>query len=505
MAFCGAIPLLLGMISLVRIGQDRFIAFWTLTGLLMMGNGLGKHSPIYDMAYHFVPGINLFKAVAKFRFFSIFAVGVLAGKGLDILLAKDPEKKSLYIRVVIYIALTAGFAGIAISLLALKGRLAPFAFLPNLIQWVQESHTTAFTLTAAQAGEFTPYAFKCIMESLLASALAITGAALAVIFWMSPASRCIQVVPVILLSILAVELYRYDFRYIERSKAGPPIPVLTKTGRGGAPNEQPPMRIAAMGARFEFLNRFIYDRLHEIGGYENHVLKRYDAFARELTEGQSSWNNIFMQLPYHETVYDMLNVKYLLSPITDKKPGEGAGNTIVHESVSGKYGLFSRTTALARAFIIHEVRWADSVDDAVKLMPGLLKRGAVTGTVIESADRRDLEPIDDAERKLEKAEIISYTPNEIHIKAELVKPGFLVVSDNIYPGWEVRVNGKTKSILPANVFMRAVYLEKGQHSVIMEYKPKSFTYGATVSGVAVMICLFLLATAIVSTATSSKS
>ena len=145
------------------------------------------------------------------------------------------------------------------------------------------------------------------------------------------------------------------------------------------------------------------------------------------------------------------------------------------------------------------------MDDAVKLMPGLLKRGAVTGTVIESADRRDLEPIDDAERKLEKAEIISYTPNEIHIKAELVKPGFLVVSDNIYPGWEVRVNGKTKSILPANVFMRAVYLEKGQHSVIMEYKPKSFTYGATVSGVAVMICLFLLATAIVSTATSSKS
>jgi len=58
------------------------------------------------------------------------------------------------------------------------------------------------------------------------------------------------------------------------------------------------------------------------------------------------------------------------------------------------------------------------------------------------------------------------------------------------------VNGKIEPIYPANVFMRAVYLNKGRHAVIMKFEPESFSYGALSSAIAAAIYVFTFMLAI---------
>jgi len=75
------------------------------------------------------------------------------------------------------------------------------------------------------------------------------------------------------------------------------------------------------------------------------------------------------------------------------------------------------------------------------------------------------------------------TPNGVTIHATLDAPGYLVVADTWYPGWRAEVDGKPAEILRANHAFRAIYLEVGDHTVNMVYRPQSFVIGACVTGV----------------------
>jgi hypothetical protein len=79
------------------------------------------------------------------------------------------------------------------------------------------------------------------------------------------------------------------------------------------------------------------------------------------------------------------------------------------------------------------------------------------------------------------------TPNGVTIRAALDAPGYLVLADTWYPGWQATVDGEPTGLLRANYAFRAVYLEAGEHTVEMVYRPQSFIIGAVVSGVA-MAC-----------------
>ncbi len=74
------------------------------------------------------------------------------------------------------------------------------------------------------------------------------------------------------------------------------------------------------------------------------------------------------------------------------------------------------------------------------------------------------------------------TPNGVTIRAALDAPGYLVLADTWYPGWQAKVDGKPVEILRANHAFRAVYLDAGGHTVEMVYRPWSFIAGMGVSG-----------------------
>lgn len=76
---------------------------------------------------------------------------------------------------------------------------------------------------------------------------------------------------------------------------------------------------------------------------------------------------------------------------------------------------------------------------------------------------------------------VSYNSNEISLTTSSSKDQLLFVSDNYYPGWKAKVDGKKVPILRANYTFRALPVKAGTHHIKMYYSPNSFWIGFWIS------------------------
>lgn len=89
------------------------------------------------------------------------------------------------------------------------------------------------------------------------------------------------------------------------------------------------------------------------------------------------------------------------------------------------------------------------------------------------------------------ARIALETETALTIEVEASGEGLLVVADTLYPGWIARVDGAPAPILPANLSYRAVKVPEGFHTVSFVFRPKSLYVGAIISGITVLLTVFL--------------
>ncbi|MDY6876032.1 MAG: YfhO family protein [Chloroflexota bacterium] len=80
--------------------------------------------------------------------------------------------------------------------------------------------------------------------------------------------------------------------------------------------------------------------------------------------------------------------------------------------------------------------------------------------------------------------------NQVTIHAILDTPGYLVLADTWYPGWQATVDGEPAPVLRANYAFRAVWLGAGEHVVEFVYRPRAVMIGIRLS-VGSLICLFV--------------
>ncbi len=88
------------------------------------------------------------------------------------------------------------------------------------------------------------------------------------------------------------------------------------------------------------------------------------------------------------------------------------------------------------------------------------------------------------------AEIETYEPDRVVVRVETNAPAFLLLTDIVYPGWEVRVDGEKERLYPAYYAFRGVPVPEGRHVVDFRYRPASFRYGVALSAAA--LALFAL-------------
>lgn len=88
----------------------------------------------------------------------------------------------------------------------------------------------------------------------------------------------------------------------------------------------------------------------------------------------------------------------------------------------------------------------------------------------------------DSDRAPTPVEWRSEGPNRIRVTAELAVPGYLVISQTWYPGWQARLEtGERLPVLRANYAFQAVPLPPGRHEVTLTFWPRWWWAGLVVS------------------------
>lgn len=84
------------------------------------------------------------------------------------------------------------------------------------------------------------------------------------------------------------------------------------------------------------------------------------------------------------------------------------------------------------------------------------------------------------------------TNSHIQVKTISDQDAYLVVLDGFYPGWKAFIDGSKTTIYRTNFNFRGVLLSKGKHLVDFKYQPISLAYGTFISGISLLIIVFIL-------------
>jgi O-antigen/teichoic acid export membrane protein len=162
-------------------------------------------------------------------------------------------------------------------------------------------------------------------------------------------------------------------------------------------------------------------------------------------------------------ILDLLGVRYVLSEVPADHPAARLATQI------GPIRVYERPSALPRVFIVGSARSVGSADEAFRAMARpdfrpaqvvLLEGGASSdgggqGTTV----------------------IQTYDLDRLTISTTVQGTGWLVLTDQLAPGWSATVDGAATPVLPADGIFRAVRLTTGTHQVAFRYLPLSLQYG----------------------------
>jgi hypothetical protein len=160
----------------------------------------------------------------------------------------------------------------------------------------------------------------------------------------------------------------------------------------------------------------------------------------------------------------------------------------------GTYGfnahLYENRDVMPRAFAVPSHISVDGIDATLDLMRSDSFDPVSSVAIQQGSDKATPLAADETPAGEEWAatvDVVDYKPNQAVINAELSRPGWLVLSDTYYPGWEAAVNGSPTPIFQANGCVRAVPLDAGQSEVVLRYGPRPLYIGALISVVSVAL------------------
>ncbi len=90
-------------------------------------------------------------------------------------------------------------------------------------------------------------------------------------------------------------------------------------------------------------------------------------------------------------------------------------------------------------------------------------------------------------------EISEHQPNRVTLKAELSRPGYVVLLDRYDPNWHASIDGREVPVLRANQLFRAVYAEPGQHEILFYYRQRGLLLGMLLSVLTLVTLAFFYA------------
>lgn len=242
----------------------------------------------------------------------------------------------------------------------------------------------------------------------------------------------------------------------------------------------------------------VYYHLPLVEGYNPLFINRYQEFISSIEDGKiKSSPRYTVSLPLNSNnlnrAIDLLGIRYVLSkksdlgqswvfPI-DKLPKEKFIKIYEDDS----FIIFENQEVFPKAYLVknYEVESNDQ-----KIINKILSEDFNMQENIILEKNID---ISQSNLSTGSANIILYEPNDVLIETSSKNDSILILNDNFYPGWKVKINGEEREILRGNYTFRAIKIPKGDNAVEFYFESEKFKLGVILAIISIFLILIIIA------------
>jgi hypothetical protein len=443
--YIGIMTLILALLGAL-LYPGRLKGYFIGLGLIALLLAMGGYTLLHGWLYAIVPGFDQLRAPARFILLLDFSLAALAAFGLDPLLQPHERAQQIFARVL---------AGLTWTLGGLIVVAAPLSYYAMLV--TQDRNPAIFNRAAGAAAGVATFAI-------------FTVAALVVLQLIKSRRLRQKSAGVAVIALIGLDLFTLGYN------------VDVGHNNPAAGFDHPEALAFLQADPHHYRLEVTTDVWHVWQPNMALLYDKYDVWGlyNPLTLADTTlyWSGA---PPRSSGRYNFLGIKYIIA----SKAGAPADGDIVSVFEGDpQVNIYLNQAALARVLFIGR---AVLVDDQAAAWEAIRADtfDPKTTVILEGGQPLATEPNS-------SLSILEYAINRVEIGVETDQPGYLVLSDAYYSGWQATVNDEPAPIRRANYAFRAVYVPPGRHIVRFVFQPLIWKIGLITSGVT-LLCLLVWA------------
>jgi hypothetical protein len=483
--YIGILPFFLSLV-VVYFRKDRFSWFFIFLAFFSLLLAFGKYSPLYVLIIKAI-GFYGLRVPAKFLFFTVFSLAILAGYGFDkyCSTASDEKQNTKSKRTIFYVSIGAVTILVITNIVLFFGKGILIDFGRNYVEkniYGKPFHRysldiyynkvdSIFQMLVTNASLFNK--FNVLSIVIIVISIFIIKY---IRKWASLGSFQFACVVVIVVDLYIFSFFGTGFRgnmapvgktlktpaaieFIKKDASLYRVYSFIPTGSPDdfskyLPNYNMSFRISDVGAYSPLVMNDYYKLMVNLGDVDD-SLGRLEPSLSSLSE---SFN-----------LLSLLNVKYIIAneEIEDKRV------ELAYSDENVK--VYRNRELLPRASFVSDYKVISDEQEALGFLRS--KDFNPVDVVVLNEEPASFENIPSSKHNNARVEIKHYSSGKVILNVTASSDGILVLSDTFYPGWKAYVDWKEVEIMKANTVMRAVIVSKGKHIVKFVYDPVPFSYG----------------------------
>ncbi len=452
----GIIGIFMALLGLFFVRKKESYFFGGLA-LFAFIYALGDTTPFFKIFYLLIPKVKALRAPSMIMFLFSFSIAILAGMGLQKIIDDSRSFKEKYLKQ--FKILLFGFPLLLFVLALLftmdgKGMLNGWISLfysdaPQTMvqQGISKADVAYMNLSQIQSGLWMSFLF-----------LALTAAAI----WVYQSKKAGIIILCGMLFLPVINSVRFNKRFVSKTDQEKVWSESQFTKFFTQKKEKfRVMNFVSGTIKEDFLPHFGID---VVVGYHGNQLKWYD----KLLGGPSKQNQT------NPHFLNLVGAKYLLLPANQGFPENYFGDKQVFQAANfGQFQVVQNNNALPRMFLVDKYQ---VFKDNLEIIPKVMNGQDDLSQIVYLEEQPKLTYSQDS-ASTDSVWASAYTTDAVTLNLSVKQNKILVLTDNYYYAWKVKIDGKPGKVLRAYGSFRAVEIPAGTKQVEFFFESERYAAG----------------------------